>query len=210
MGRILQGILGSFSGKVGPVVGGSWKGIAYMKSYVIPANPQSTAQVAHRTKFKNFIAATKLILPTVINNYWEHLDAQMSGFNSFVKRNFESVSSTGLLSATTKTTLGDLEGTSEVSATYYTSTGVLAVTWDDIPSGNGDSTDNVLILAFDTTDNSLLLLSDAVYTRGDQPSNDTIATGLTAGNIRVYLSFVQGADQTLMISESQNCLCTAS
>jgi len=32
MGKFEKGILGSFSGKVGPVVGGSWKGIDYMRS----------------------------------------------------------------------------------------------------------------------------------------------------------------------------------
>jgi hypothetical protein len=30
MGTIKQGILGGFSGKVGTVVGGTWKGIHYM------------------------------------------------------------------------------------------------------------------------------------------------------------------------------------
>lgn len=32
MGTIKQGILGGFSGKVGTVVGGTWKGISYMRS----------------------------------------------------------------------------------------------------------------------------------------------------------------------------------
>ena len=32
MGTITKGILGGFSGKVGSVVGGSWKGIDYMRS----------------------------------------------------------------------------------------------------------------------------------------------------------------------------------
>ena len=42
MGKISQGILGGFSGKVGNVVGGNWKGIDYMR--VRPAsvaNPQT-------------------------------------------------------------------------------------------------------------------------------------------------------------------------
>lgn len=32
MGTIKQGILGGFSGKVGTVIGSSWKGISYMRS----------------------------------------------------------------------------------------------------------------------------------------------------------------------------------
>ena len=31
MGKIKQGILGGFKGKVGTVIGSSWNGIAYMK-----------------------------------------------------------------------------------------------------------------------------------------------------------------------------------
>ena len=53
MGRIKQGILGGFSGKVGNVVGSSWKGISYMRS--LPQhyhNPNTEGQVEQRTKFK--------------------------------------------------------------------------------------------------------------------------------------------------------------
>lgn len=32
MGTIQKGILGGFSGKVGSVIGGNWKGIDYMRS----------------------------------------------------------------------------------------------------------------------------------------------------------------------------------
>ena len=52
MATISQGILGGFSGKVGTVIGGFWKGIAYMRS--IPASvsqPNTPAQLAQRAKF---------------------------------------------------------------------------------------------------------------------------------------------------------------
>jgi hypothetical protein len=42
MGKINQGILGGFSGKVGSVVGGSWKGISYMRGKAVSTkNPQN-------------------------------------------------------------------------------------------------------------------------------------------------------------------------
>ncbi|MDD4190768.1 MAG: DUF6266 family protein [Mangrovibacterium sp.] len=52
MGKISQGILGGVSGKVGNVVGGSWKGIDYLR--VMPAsvaNPQTPAHMDQRSKF---------------------------------------------------------------------------------------------------------------------------------------------------------------
>ena len=52
MGKISQGILGGFSGKVGSVVGANWKGINYMRSKAVSvANPRTEGQVKQRTKF---------------------------------------------------------------------------------------------------------------------------------------------------------------
>lgn len=52
MGKIKQGILGGFSGKVGPVVGSSWKGKAVMKAMPLSVhNPNTVAQQEQRAKF---------------------------------------------------------------------------------------------------------------------------------------------------------------
>jgi hypothetical protein len=52
MGIIKQGILGGFSGKVGTVIGGTWKGIDYMRSAASSvSNPQTTPQLSQRQKF---------------------------------------------------------------------------------------------------------------------------------------------------------------
>jgi len=46
MGKISQGILGGFSGKVGSVVGANWKGINYMRAKAVSvANPRTDGQV---------------------------------------------------------------------------------------------------------------------------------------------------------------------
>jgi hypothetical protein len=52
MGKIKKGILGGFSGRVGNVIGGSWKGIDYMRSEATSiANPRTTKQVEVRENF---------------------------------------------------------------------------------------------------------------------------------------------------------------
>ena len=56
MGKISQGILGGLSGKVGNVIGGSWKGIDYIR--IKPssvANPRTVGQVNQRTKFSSVL-----------------------------------------------------------------------------------------------------------------------------------------------------------
>ena len=53
MGKIKQGILGGFKGKVGTVIGSSWNGIAYMKGLPQSVrNPRTDAQVQQRNFFK--------------------------------------------------------------------------------------------------------------------------------------------------------------
>ena len=52
MGTINKGILGGFSGKVGSVIGGSWKGIDYMRSKSSRTNFTATEkQLAQQLKF---------------------------------------------------------------------------------------------------------------------------------------------------------------
>jgi hypothetical protein len=52
MGKINQGILGGLSGKVGNVIGGSWKGIDYIRiKPTSVANPRTEGQVNQRNKF---------------------------------------------------------------------------------------------------------------------------------------------------------------
>ena len=54
MGKIKQGILGGFKGKVGTVIGSSWNGISYMKGRPQSVkNPRTDAQVQQRNFFKD-------------------------------------------------------------------------------------------------------------------------------------------------------------
>ena len=53
MGKIKQGILGGFKGKVGTVIGSSWNGIAYMKGQPQSVkDAKSAAQIAQRNFFR--------------------------------------------------------------------------------------------------------------------------------------------------------------
>jgi len=55
MAKISKGILGAFSGKVGPVVGSNWRSIAYIKASPKKANKKlkrSAAQIANQQKFR--------------------------------------------------------------------------------------------------------------------------------------------------------------
>lgn len=82
MGKISQGILGGFRGKVGNVIGGNWKGIDYMR--VKPssvANPKTEGQMDQRSRFNtvlSFLQPMKEVIKIGFKNY----AVKMTEFNS--------------------------------------------------------------------------------------------------------------------------------
>lgn len=72
MGRIKKGILGGFSGKVGAVVGASWRGIDYMRGLPEKSNKPSTpSQLAQQNKmalFRGFLLGVDDIIEKCFQN----------------------------------------------------------------------------------------------------------------------------------------------
>jgi hypothetical protein len=88
MATIKQGILGAFSGRVGNVVGSSWKGVAVMKS--LPpsvSNPRSTGQTLQRNAMKGVVVFSGKILADIIKPLNDRFVSRQSGYNSFVSKN---------------------------------------------------------------------------------------------------------------------------
>ena len=82
MGKIKQGILGGFSGKVGSVVGGSWKGISYMRGKAVSIkNPQTLRQMEQRTKFALALSVLQPIIAVIRVGFKRYAHRQ-SEFNA--------------------------------------------------------------------------------------------------------------------------------
>lgn len=75
MAKITQGILGPVSGKVGNVVGGSWKGVDYVRGYIIPANPKTSLQTENRDKFAEIVRLSKAMLSSLLRYYYADIIA---------------------------------------------------------------------------------------------------------------------------------------
>lgn len=90
MGIIKQGILGAFSGKVGAVVGSSWKGIAVMKARPASvANPRTAGQVTQRNAMSRAVSFAQPILGEILKPLNDRFASRMSGYNLFIQRNIE-------------------------------------------------------------------------------------------------------------------------
>lgn len=98
MGKINQGILGGFSGKVGTVVGSFWKGKATMRampSHV--ANPNTPAQQAARNIFKTLGTPIARLTPFINKTFAIGADAmRITPDNLAMKANYHvAVTSSG-------------------------------------------------------------------------------------------------------------------
>lgn len=185
MGIITSGILGPISGKVGPVVGGSWKGIAYLRQLPASvANPQTALQTAQRTKLSNCVAFAKEILTTIIKPLNDRFASGESGYNSFVSRNISlfagavpspagdlSISEGSLLNVTLAQ-LQATDGSDEVSCNYQDNSG----------TGNAQATDEAYIVIYNETQ-GVFGVSSGAYDRESAPAIVTMPTNCATGDV---------------------------
>lgn len=191
MGVIKQGILGGVSGTVGTVVGGSWKGISYLRSKSDShADANSLKQQIHRTKFKACVELARSILEPVIKPIWNQQAIKMSGYNLFVKKNIQAFNSDGLVDdyANLQFSIGTLPNPFDVEVTDdETVTNGITVTWTD-NSGTGDATadDQLQILAISSTE--MALMQDLTAKRSDGTASVTLPLDI-GDTINVYAFF---------------------
>jgi Family of unknown function (DUF6266) len=89
MGTITKGILGGFSGTVGTVIGGSWKGIDYMRSQPQKRSGNfSQAQLEQQAKFTVLMKFLETMAGLVRISF-KDFAIKMTGFNSAFSYNLK-------------------------------------------------------------------------------------------------------------------------
>ncbi len=154
MGVIKQGILGGFSGKVANVVGSSWKGIAVLKSLPLSvANPNTAGQQAQRGAMRTIVAASRILLASLLQPYWNPFAQRMSGYNAFVKENIDTFATAGFtVFADFFSQRGSLLGVVVTSVVADDSDNTITINWTD-NSGTADAllTDDMVITIYNAT-----------------------------------------------------------
>lgn len=88
MAIIKQGILGGLSGKIGSVVGSSWKGRAILKALPLSvANPRSEGQVSQRTSFSLISQLGSVLLTIIVRAVYNPISGNITGSNLFTSQN---------------------------------------------------------------------------------------------------------------------------
>jgi len=145
MGKIQAGILSKVSGKIAGVVGADWKGIAYLRAFTKPANPNTAAQQVQRTKFSDCVEFAIPILGPVLQEYMDPFVKGMSAYNDFIKHNileFDGSPDYGMI----KLTRGTLSHCMINNASYSSS--VVTITYDEDAGNNGLDSDKVFALVY--------------------------------------------------------------
>lgn len=199
MGRILSGVLGGFSGKVGPVVGAKWKSIDYMRSYVVPANPNTTGQQTVRTKFSALVVYARLLLATILQTYWDPFYSSMSGFNAFISQNYSKLSVGNLMDTDCIITKGTLAG--DAITTAVKSSGSLTISFVGDIIGNGLSTDKVQGVVINN-ESKIVYLGGTSDTRADASTIVSVTSADDPGDLVAYLFFYRGTGSELVVSDS--------
>jgi hypothetical protein len=194
MGTIKQGILGGFSGKVGTVIGASWKGINYMRS--IPQhvkNPRTEGQVSQRSKFAlalNFLKPVTGFLRTG----WKLYAHRQSPFNAAMAYTLaNAITGTypdyAIDPSKVLVSRGSLAPAARASATPA-GTGTITFDWEDNSGvGNAKQTDKALIAVINPAK------SEAVYdTAGAERmavTQDIIVPADWVGeDVETYIGFI--------------------
>ena len=87
MGKIKQGILGGFTGKVGTVIGASWNGISYMRGIAQSVkNPKTAAQTKQRDFFKEVLDIAGQFSNEQMNFLFPNTPSGMTRQNVLVKQ----------------------------------------------------------------------------------------------------------------------------
>jgi hypothetical protein len=194
MAIISHGILGGVSGKIGNVIGGSWKGIDYLR--IMPAsvaNPKTPAQMDQRSKF---VTVIKFLQPMVdfIRVGFKLYAIKMTQFNNAMSYNLnaaisgtypdytidysKALVSRGSLTSATGATVASLSSTS------------MALSWsDNSGAGAALATDKSLVLAYHT-DTGTVVYNTAGASRSVGEYTITVPTELAGGTFETFLGFI--------------------
>lgn len=194
MGKIGQGILGGISGKVGNVVGGTWKGIDYLR--IKPtnvANPRSEGQVNQRNKFtiaieylqpnKEFVKLGYKAYATKKTEFNAAMSYVLNNAVGGVAPDFTVDYATALLSRGSLN--GALNPTTDVSVS-----GAVTFNWNDnSDEGNSNETDKVMVLVYNPSrKESMYVLKGAERTVGTQTV--TIPGTYTGETLELFIAFI--------------------
>lgn len=192
MGTISKGILGPVSGTVGTVIGGSWKGIAYLRSQPSKRKRNPTVdQLDHQLKFSvvvNFIQTMTDLLQLTFKKY----AIKMSQYNAAFSYNYHNAitgASPDYAIDFTKALVsrGELPNATAPAATVTGKT--VFFTWtDNSGAGSAAATDKAVLAVFCPNLNLAQYSTNSAERSAGAASIDV--TGFSGQTIETWIAFL--------------------
>lgn len=200
MGTIKQGILGGFSGKVGTVVGSTWKSVHYMRALAVSVNnPNTEKQQCQRNKFLVALQFLKTFTPFLRVGYQNYAKGQ-SAFNaamSYMLKNATTGCGADVAIDYNKTLVarGSLNTTMNATATIEGNK--VSYTWtDNSGTGNARATDTAMLLAYNKHKKEAIYSLDGAA-RSEAAAELALPTNWSDDALAVYLSFYDEESRTV-------------
>jgi hypothetical protein len=194
MGTISKGILGGFSGTVGTVIGGTWKGIDYMRSQ--PARRTSTltpAQADQRLKFAvavKFVQSMAGLFMISFRNYAIKMTGTNNATSYILKNAITGVAPNFVLDYNLAlVSRGDLPNVLNPLAVPGAQAGKVTFSWlNNAGVGKAKATDKAILVVYCPTYNQ------AVYTTGSAARSaltETLECAAFSGeSVETYVGFI--------------------
>lgn len=211
MAVIRSGVLGRLSGKVASVVGGTWKGINYVREKVKPANPNTPLQQAQRSNMRFVVAWVRSLIALVLIPYVNRFVRRKSGYNFVVQRNimnFEGITQISNIPNSTTTlpslssdnrfalTTGTLRAPSTTGSTY--TSGAFSIAGNQSDGVTLMSTDVQYVVVSDLSGNVAPVVKSAAI--GSSPA----AIAVSSGELGVFATGTKLAVFTFLVRHTQN------
>jgi len=194
MATIKKGILGGVSGKVGNVVGGSWKGIDYLRTKAdVVNNPNTELQATQRSKFA---AVARFLAPVteVVRIGFRGYAVKMTAFNAAFSYNYHNAL-TGTFPdfaidyPKAMISRGSLPATLNVACASATA-GKVQLTWDTAATaGAASASDSVVVVVCNPARQDAVYQLDAA-TRADGSVEINVPAYFSGETVHCYVTFM--------------------
>ena len=194
MGRLINGINGPIQGRIGSVIGSSWKGVPYVKGPYKKRTPNvSNKETNNRNKFGEAHFWLRPLLKFVrggFKGYSAKVDGFLAAKSHLLKNAFEGIPPDRHINPSlVKVSFGDLPLSADI-AVGKMAQGQLQFTWDPAWLGISHDKDQAMMLAYDIEN------SKAYFTAMGQFRNtgtDVLHTDPTPGKAyHIYFAFNAG------------------
>jgi hypothetical protein len=184
-------VSGELKNKVGAFVGAKWKGKPYVRSYVIPRDAHSDAQVAVRNQFKMVTTFGSNINEGILKAFQAKAVKNQSPYNRFVQINKDVIADESKSYGDIRIFKGSLPTGQGLQCSASAGVQAYSVSFTAHHYGTAKDTDTMIVLVYDETAETYAF---GTVARGSQPTplNVEIPGYFAEGDtLHVYLTACQ-------------------